>query len=81
MDSKLTLSLNKQVIEKAKEYARKHKISLSRLIESYLAALTQNKSKGESEITPLVKSFIGVIGSVETNTKEDFTEYLDNKYK
>ena len=37
MDKKLTLSLNERVIEKAKVYAQNHKISLSRLIESYLS--------------------------------------------
>jgi len=34
MDSKLTLKLNQQVIEKAKEYASSKKMSLSRLIEA-----------------------------------------------
>lgn len=34
MDSKLTLIVDKNVIEQAKEYAKSHKISFSRLIES-----------------------------------------------
>ena len=36
MDTKLTLKLDKTVIEKAKEYAESHQKSLSRMIESYL---------------------------------------------
>ncbi len=36
MDTKLTLKLDKLVIDKAKEYASSHKRSLSRMIESYL---------------------------------------------
>ena len=36
MDTKLTLRLNDNVIERAKIYARNHKISLSKMIESYL---------------------------------------------
>ncbi|MEM1121872.1 MAG: DUF6364 family protein, partial [Bacteroidota bacterium] len=36
MDKKLTLSLNESVIENAKIFAKKNKISLSKLIESYL---------------------------------------------
>jgi predicted HicB family RNase H-like nuclease len=40
MDTKLTLKLEHAVIEKAKDYARKQKTSLSRLIENYLNHLT-----------------------------------------
>lgn len=35
MDSKLTLKLNREVIEKAKQYAPNKKLSLSRLVEAY----------------------------------------------
>jgi predicted HicB family RNase H-like nuclease len=38
MDAKLTLKLDKAVIEKAKIYAASHKKSLSGLIENYLKA-------------------------------------------
>ena len=41
MDTKLTLSLDKSVIEQAKDYAKSNKVSLSRLIESYLSSLTK----------------------------------------
>ncbi len=43
MDTKLTLSVDKNIIEKAKKYAKMHKVSLSWLIESYLALLTQQR--------------------------------------
>ncbi|SDW29010.1 DUF6364 family protein [Aequorivita viscosa] len=43
MDKKLTLSFNKSVIESAKEYAKSNNISLSKLIESYLASLGKHK--------------------------------------
>lgn len=36
MDSKITLSFNQNVIEKAKRYAEKNNISLSRLVEFML---------------------------------------------
>ena len=36
MDAKITLSFNKSVIEKAKEYADKNNMSLSRLVEFLL---------------------------------------------
>lgn len=43
MDSKLTLKPDKNVIEQAKLYAREQNMSLSKLMETYLAALTIEK--------------------------------------
>lgn len=81
MDTKLTLNVDKAVIERAKEYARSQKISLSRLIESYLDSLTSKKSK-DIEITPLVKSLSGVIKlDKDFDYKEAYTDYLLEKYK
>ncbi len=45
MDTKLTLKLDKQVIDKAKAYAAAQQRSLSRLIEAYLKTLVE---KGET---------------------------------
>lgn len=50
MGKKLTISLNKSIIENAKTYAKSNNISLSKLIESYLASLTKRTNK-EPEIT------------------------------
>jgi hypothetical protein len=81
MDTKLTLNVDKDVIEQAKEYAKSHKISLSRLIESYLSSLI-TKNDMEMEITPLVKSLSGVIRlENDFNYRESYTDYLIEKYK
>lgn len=44
MDKKLTLKLDKYVIERAKEYASSHNRSLSGLIEAYLKAIIDQDS-------------------------------------
>jgi hypothetical protein len=81
MDTKLTLKLNEDIIEKAKEYAKAKKTSLSALIENYLQKLTNDK-KSNKTITPLVKSLSGVISlPKDHNEKKDYTDYLTNKYK
>ena len=81
MDTKLTLSLNKTIIEQAKTYAKSNQISLSKLIETYLASLT-NKSQSKSEITPLVESLSGVIDLDDTmDLKKDYHDFLLKKYK
>jgi hypothetical protein len=43
MDVKLTLKLDKFVIDKAKEYASLHNRSLSRMIEAYLKSLVEKE--------------------------------------
>lgn len=45
MDTKLTLSFNKDVVEKAKKYAAQNNISLSRLIEHLLTQVTTQNYK------------------------------------
>ncbi|NCU32572.1 MAG: hypothetical protein EOM23_06495 [Candidatus Moranbacteria bacterium] len=62
METKLTLRLNDNVVERAKIYARSRRMSLSKMIESYLDSLTQPKEEGKKiSITPLVESLSGVI--------------------
>lgn len=81
MNKKLTLSLNESVIENAKLYAKKNKISLSKLIEAYLKSVAENTTKNV-EITPLVKSLSGVIQlPIGFDERSDYTNYLLEKYK
>lgn len=81
MDTKLTLSLNKAVIEAAKNYAKSNQISLSKLIESYLSSLTVQEST-KTDVTPLVKSLSGVINIDDAeDIKDDYADYLSKKYK
>ena len=83
MDKKLTLSLNQRVIEKAKNYAKQHRTSLSRMIEAYFESLTsQQKDMTKIETTPLVESLSGVIQLPEDfDYKEARTKYLNEKHK
>ncbi|WP_179008380.1 DUF6364 family protein [Winogradskyella forsetii] len=81
MDKKLTLSLDKTIIESAKDYAKSNNISLSKLIESYLSSLTKRKSNA-AEITPLVESLSGVISlDKDFDEKDAYADYLIEKYK
>ena len=81
MDKKLTLSLDENTIDSAKNYAKSNNISLSKLIESYLKTLT-NQTKKQTNITPLVESLSGVISLDDSfDSKDAYTEYLIEKYK
>jgi hypothetical protein len=50
MDSKVTLSFNQEVINKAKKYASENNISLSRLIEYLLTKLTTNEYRSLEDL-------------------------------
>jgi len=66
MDTKLTLTLEKDVIAEAKEYAKQKGISLSEMVENYFVLLTR-ASKSEVELTSTVKSLKGAF-----NAPDDF---------
>jgi leucyl-tRNA synthetase len=81
MDTKLTIKLNEQVIEKAKHYAKQRGTSLSKLVEQYFNSIS-GESMVEEEVTPLVKSLTGIVPHIsEKDEKEAYTDYLIEKYK
>ena len=85
MVAKLTLKLDKNVIEKAKIYAAEHKHSLSFMVENYLKAVTSMEKKEankEIKISEFVRS-IGIDGinlPEDFNYKKEIQEILCEKY-
>ena len=59
MITKLTLTMNKKVIESAKKYAKKNGKSLSSMIESYLKTIV-TKEEATHEISPTIQSLMGI---------------------
>ena len=55
MPTKLTLSMDKRIIEKAKRFAKRSNRSLSEIIESYLARITSTDIDDyDSELTEIL---------------------------
>jgi hypothetical protein len=80
METKLKLRLKKKVIDQAKRYANDHETSLSKLIENYLSAIT-NESKSIEKISPLVESLSGIIQLSENeDPKGRYQEHIEEKY-
>ena len=79
MNTKLTLSLNKSIIEEAKSYASKNSLSLSKLIENYLNSLTKSPDK-TLKISSLVESLTGVIPNDDIDERKDYRDFLNEKY-
>lgn len=82
MDSKLTLKLNQQIIEKAKEYASSKKMSLSRIVEAYFQSLVSEDDNSDFEISPFIKSISsGKELPLDIDYKKAYLDYLDEKHK
>jgi len=85
MDTKLTLKLDKFVIEQAKEYAASNKRSLSKIIESYLKSLInrdKNNDESDIEISPFVKSMsTGIKIPTDIDYKSEMLNHLEEKHK
>jgi len=71
MITKLTLTLNQQVIESAKAYAKRNGKSLSSIVESYLRSLDHTEEK--RTLSPDVKR---LIGSVKLSKNFDYKKEL-----
>ena len=78
MNTKLTLKMDETVIEAAKIFAREHRISISKLTETYLKKITGG-SQSYPEMTGVVGELAGILKGMDID-KSDYTDYLENKY-
>jgi hypothetical protein len=85
MQTKLTLSIEKTVINRAKIYAHNRNKSLSRIIEDYLKSISINNDSNEitsQSIPPITKSLAGILrGKKEIDFHSSIAEFLDKKHK
>ena len=82
MNTKLTLTIEETVINKAKIYAKNKGGSLSGLVENYLKAVTKKSGINKNmELTPLVKSLKGSFKApADFNYKRELKKELSKKY-
>ncbi len=86
MNTKLTLSLDKEIIEKAKIYAKGTGRSLSEMVENYFKNLVEKSDKKndttkDDEIDPQLKKLVGIIQlPPDFDIKKAKEEYYKEKY-
>ncbi|MGD2034479.1 MAG: DUF6364 family protein [Bacteroidales bacterium] len=81
MNTKLTLTIEQTIIEKAKKYAKGKGRSLSDIIENYLKVITKEENKADIEITPLTKSLRGSFKAPKDfDYKKELSKGLSQKY-
>ncbi len=72
---KLTLSVDEDVIKKAKRFSERHDTSLSKLVTEFLSKLADREGKR----TPVVSRLRGILPH-ETDA-EDYRRHLERKYR
>ena len=81
MNTKLTLTIEQTVIEKAKKYASAKGRSLSDIIENYLKAVTKEDHNVTTDLTPIVKSMKGSFKAPKNfDYKKELSKRLTEKY-
>jgi Family of unknown function (DUF6364) len=75
--SKLTLSVDEAVISRAKRYAKKQGVSVSKMVEAYLTAVVAPNTRSAAD-TPILRSVRGVLKNTDV---KDYKRHLATKYR
>jgi hypothetical protein len=77
MDTKLTVRVERDLIEAAKRYAKQQGITLSQLIEDYLRSLAIQQDETMVN-TPVLQRLSGIL---PTSTRlDEYHRHLEDKY-
>lgn len=79
MTDKLTLRLEKKVIERAKKHAKANNTSLSKLVEKYFEFMTSEDKQENHKTSPIIEEITGIVDEKDFSGNER-EEYLMEKY-
>ncbi len=82
MNTKLTLTIEQEIIKRAKAYAKDKNRSLSDIIENYLKSLTNEASQAQGKaLNPVVKSLKGSFKMPsDLDYKKELRDRVQKKY-
>ena len=75
--AKLTLSVDDRVVSRAKQYAKRRGVSVSEMVEAYLAAVAKPSSPATGA-APILRSIRGVLKSADL---DEYRKHLAAKYR
>ena len=83
MNTKLTLTIEKEIIEEAKEYAKVKGQSLSDLVENYFKLITkESREIKPKQLSPRIQRLRGILKvDKDFDYKKDLEEELAKKYE
>lgn len=87
MQTKLTLRMDKSLIERAKKYAAKNDTSLSKMVANYFRLVVEREDgpagddeDWKSKLAPITRSLVGIAKGADV-TEEDYWRYLEEKHR
>lgn len=81
MNTKLTLTIEQSLIEKAKRYAKSEGRSLSDIVENYLKVIIQDENTKVIDSTPISSSLRGSFKApIDFDYKKELSKGLSKKY-
>jgi len=75
--SKLTLSVDRDVVSRAKRYAKQQGVSVSEMVEAYLSAVVAPSDRGRRD-SPILRALRGSLKKADT---EEHRRHLRAKYQ
>ena len=78
MQTKLTLRLEDQLIERAKAYAAQSGKSVSQVVADYFKLLTTEKTRSAAPSTPITQSLRGLLREANLD-EDDYKKHLEEK--
>jgi len=75
--AKLTLSVDNRVVSRAKQYAKRRGVSVSKMVEGYLAAVAEPPSCATAD-APILRSVRGILKSADV---DEYRKHLAAKYR
>jgi hypothetical protein len=78
--AKLTLNVDESVVTRAKRYAARRGISVSRLVEQFLGLVSRAASKGDDDLPPILARLRVELKGVSVNSA-GYRKHLERKYR
>ncbi len=81
--TKLTLSIDKEIIKSAKKYAHKRGKSVSKIVQDYLASIAKVEPDAqEAKLGPLTQELHGMLrDKISADYRTEIADFIANKYK
>lgn len=79
MQTKLTLRLEKSLVDLAKDYAANQGKSVSKMVSDYFILLKETQIESNEETAPVTQTLKGSLGKAKIK-KADYLRHLEDKY-
>ena len=79
MATELTIQLDDKLADQLRQISEKKGITISKLVSDYVKQLDIDALNDEFELTPIVKSLMGVLKGANVD-EQDYQNFLAEKY-